>query len=85
MHGYSHKDYKHGHEFEVGDNLYKKVKEGKKYLEGTFGVEIKTFVPPHNTLSKEGMKAIIANKLNILGSFSFRLSQRPFQLKNIYS
>jgi len=84
MHGYSHKNYENGYEFEVGDRLYEKVKEGKKYLEETFGVEIKTFAPPHNSLSKEGMKAVIANKLNILGSFSFRLSQRPFQLKNIF-
>ena len=83
IHGYSHKDYENGHEFEVGENLYEKLKEGKKYLEETFGVEIKTFAPPHNSLSKEGMKAVIANKLNILGSFSFRLSQRPFRLKNI--
>lgn len=83
IHGYSHKDYENGHEFEVGDRLYEKVKEGKKYLQELFQVEIKTFAPPHNSLSKEGMKAVIANKLNILGSFSFRLSQRPFQLKNL--
>ena len=84
MHGYSHKDYENGYEFEVGDRLYEKVKEGKKYLQELFQVEIKTFAPPHNTLSKEGMKAVITNKLNILGSFSFRLFQRPFQLKNIF-
>jgi len=84
MHGYSHKNYENGYEFEVGENLYEKVRKGKKYLQELFEVEIKTFVPPHNSLSKEGMKAVIANKLNILGSFSFRLSQRPFQLKNIF-
>jgi len=84
MHGYSHKNYENGHEFEVGDRLYEKVKEGKKYLEETFGVEIKTFAPPHNSLSKEGMKAVTANRLNILGSFSFRPSQRPFEMRNIF-
>jgi len=82
MHGYNHRDYENGYEFEVGDRLYEKVKEGKKYLQELFEVEIKTFAPPHNSLSKEGMKAVIANKLNILGSFSFRPSRRPFEMKN---
>jgi len=85
MHGYSHKDYENGYEFEVGEGLYEKVKEGKKYLEETFGVEIKTFIPPHNSLSKEGMKAVIANRLNILGSLSFRPSRRPFEVRYIFN
>jgi len=84
MHGYNHRDYENGYEFEVGENLYQKVKKGKKYLEELFEVEIKTFAPPHNALSKEGMKAVIANKLNILGSYSFRVFQRPFQPRNIF-
>jgi len=85
MHGYSHRDYENGYEFEVGENLYEKVKEGKKYLEETFRVEIRTFVPPHNSLSKEGMKAVIANRLNILGSLSFRPSRRPFEVRYIFN
>lgn len=83
MHGYSHKDYDNGYEFEVGENLYEKVKGGKKYLEEIFGVEIRTFVPPHNSLSKEGLKAVIANKLNIVGSLSFHPSKRAFDMKYI--
>lgn len=83
LHGYSHKDYQNGYEFEVGDNLYSKVKEGKKYLEEIFGIEIKTFVPPHNSLSKEGFKAVIRNNLNIANVHSFRLSKRPFSLNNV--
>lgn len=85
LHGYSHKDYENGYEFEVGEDLYEKVKEGKKYLEETFGVEIKTFAPPHNSLSRKGMKAVIANRLNIIGSLSFRPSRRPFEVRYIFN
>jgi len=85
MHGYGHRNYEKGYEFEAGDDLYEKVKEGKRYLEGIFGVKIKTFVPPHNSLSKEGMKAVTSNKLNIVGSLSFAPSKRPFEAKYIFN
>jgi len=81
MHGYSHKDYENGYEFEVRANLFEKVKEGKKYLEETFGVEIKTFSPPHNSFSREGMKAVIANGLDIFGAISFHPRRRPFEMR----
>lgn len=83
LHGYSHKDYKNGHEFGAGENLHEKVKEGRTYLENLFSVKIKTFVPPHNFLSKKGLSAVISNGLNILGSFSFSLNSRPFELNNV--
>ena len=80
LHGYSHKDYENGYEFVAGDNLHSKVKEGKRYLEELFDVEIKTFVPPHNSLSKEGAKAVITNGLNILGCPPTPFN-RPFDVK----
>ncbi len=71
LHGYSHKNYKEDYEFVAGTNLSQKVREGKRYLEELFETEIKTFVPPHNALSRKGMKAVIDNGLNLIGSFPF--------------
>ena len=43
---------------------------------------IRVFVPPHNALSKRGLKAIDAAGLHLLGSFlSFRPSMRPWDLQ----
>lgn len=83
LHGYSHKDYKNGHEFEVGDNLEKKVKEGKEYLQQLFGIQVTTFVPPHNVLSRRGLSAVVNNGLNIANIASFRPSGRIFHFSNI--
>jgi hypothetical protein len=76
MHGYSHKDSPDGYEFETGTNLLEKVREGKQYLESLFDVEIKTFVPPHNALSRQGMSAVVKTGLNIVGTVSLGLQRR---------
>lgn len=76
LHGYSHRDYKNGFEFEKGHGLYDKVKEGKEYLEELFDVKVKTFVPPHNSLSIEGTRAVVQNGLNIVGAFGHRPWER---------
>lgn len=76
LHGYSHKDNPDGYEFDTGENLYEKVKEGKRYLEEIFGVKIRAFVPPHNTLSKAGLNAVIRNGLNIVNVPPFKPRNR---------
>ena len=83
LHGYSHDFYSNGYEFEVGDGLSWKVNKGKKYLEELFGVEIKTFVPPNNSLSSRGANAVIDNALNILIDYSHLPWERPFGLDNL--
>ena len=82
LHGYSHKDHPNGYEFEAGNDLFNKVKEGKSYLEELFDVEIKTFVPPHNSLSRRGAQAVIDNGLNILMAYSHWPWERPFETAN---
>jgi len=72
LHGHSHEDSPAGYEFEVEGNLFEKVKTGKEYLESLFGVKVGTFVPPHNKLSREGLRAVVKNGLNIVGVASFR-------------
>lgn len=80
LHGYHHQDYPNGYEFEVGPDLERKVVEGRTYLERLFGLRVRTFVPPHNALSRQGLLAVSRARLNILGSFlSFRPRYRPVE------
>jgi len=83
LHGYSHKNNHNTYEFDTKRDLTDQVKQGKEYLESLFDIEIKVFVPPHNTISSKGMEAVIANGLDIVNIASFRLSKRPFNLINI--
>lgn len=78
MHGYGHKDEPDGFEFEVGDDLERKVAEGKRYLEQVFEVPIRVFVPPHNSLSRRGYAAVVNNGLSICGRVGLR--SRPLDL-----
>lgn len=68
LHGYNHCIYSEGYEFEVGENLYDKLKEGREYIAKLFGIEMKIFVPPNNTLSKEGLRAVSLNDMRVLTS-----------------
>lgn len=45
--------------------LYRKTKHGKEYLEDTFGVKIVNFVPPSNAIDRQGLRAIVNNRLNM--------------------
>jgi peptidoglycan/xylan/chitin deacetylase (PgdA/CDA1 family) len=76
LHGYNHKDYSAGPEFVAGEDLYNKVREGKKYLEELLETSITTFVPPHNSFSQAGFEAVVKNNLNIIGIPHFRKFKR---------
>lgn len=79
LHGYSHKNYPDGYEFQVAPDLRGRLRRGRRYLEQLFGRPIRTFVPPHNALSRRGIEALEAEGLDVLGSFlSFRPSQKPW-------
>ena len=82
QHGYTHEDYPDGHEFQAAPDLESRLARGQAYLERSLDTRIRVFVPPHNALSKRGLKAIDAAGLNLLGSFlSFRPSLRPWDLR----
>ena len=81
LHGYSHRNYPNGFEFQVAPDLRGRLRRGRAYLEDLFGRPIRTFVPPHNALSRRGIEALEAEGLNVLGSFlSFRPSNKPWSL-----
>lgn len=66
------------------DMLNKKVVEGKKILEDTFLVKVHDFVPPSNQISKDGIRAIYNNNLNLSG-FVGRKYNREFSVKGLLS
>jgi len=82
QHGFTHEDYPDGHEFQAAPDLESRLVRGQAYLERVVDARIRVFVPPHNALSKRGLKAIDAAGLNLLGSFlSFRPSMRPWDVR----
>jgi hypothetical protein len=72
IHGIHHRRDIDGKEFFTKEDLTNELAKGIEYLENLFQIKIKTFVPPHNTISKEGYLAIIHNNLNLVGSLSVR-------------
>ena len=79
LHGYTHQDYPDGYEFQAAPDPERRVREGLAYLKATLAAPISIFVPPHNALSKRGLAAVSAARLNLLGSFlSFRPSMRTW-------
>jgi peptidoglycan/xylan/chitin deacetylase (PgdA/CDA1 family) len=79
LHGLSHKNFPDGFEFQVGPDLVGRLRRGQAELERLFGRPIRTFVPPHNALSRRGIQALDEAGLDVLGSFlSFRPSQKPW-------
>jgi hypothetical protein len=79
LHGYNHKNYPGGFEFQVGEHLADRIAKGRLELERLFNVQVQTFVPPHNALSRRGLEAVDRAGLNVLGSFlSFSPTQRPW-------
>lgn len=79
LHGYTHEDFPDGFEFQAAPDVERRIAEGLTYLQSTLKTAISVFVPPHNALSKRGLAAVSAARLNLLGSFlSFRPSMRPW-------
>jgi hypothetical protein len=84
LHGYTHEDFPDGWEFQAAPDPDRRVRHGLSYLRELLGAPISIFVPPHNALSKRGMAAVSASRLNVLGSFlSFHPSHRPFETRTL--
>lgn len=84
QHGFTHEDFADGHEFQAAPDLESRLARGQAYLEQLLGAKIRVFVPPHNALSKRGLRAVSSAGLNLLGSFlSFRPSMRPWEPRTL--
>lgn len=67
LHGYHHLRYNGLPEFVSGNGLKNRAQEGRSYLEDIFGISIRAFVPPNNSIGMEGLGAVIAADMNLVG------------------
>jgi peptidoglycan/xylan/chitin deacetylase (PgdA/CDA1 family) len=67
LHGYHHDEPSGRPEFSNGDNLDQKILEGRRYLEDLLDTNIRVFVPPHNTISAQALRAIADAGLHLGG------------------
>lgn len=65
LHGYHHDERSGGPEFLYGRDLARKVIDGRKYLEDLLGTAVRVFVPPHNAIGREGLRAIARVNLHL--------------------
>lgn len=80
LHGYTHEDFPDGWEFQAAPDPERRIADGLHYLRELLKAGISIFVPPHNALSKRGLAAVSAARLNLLGSFlSFHPARRPIE------
>ena len=66
LHGYHHLCYNGHPEYIGGTGLTNKTREGRAYLEGLFGIDVLSFVPPHNSIGLSGLDAISASHMNLV-------------------
>lgn len=77
-----------GREYLYGDELERKTRDGKQYLEGLLGCQLQTFVPPGNAISKVGLLALIKQDLNLVGIPGLGLGEvnrRPLDIHNAFN
>jgi uncharacterized protein DUF2334 len=72
LHGYHHDEPTGRGEFRRGNDLVKKVTEGRKYLEDLLGVQIRVFVAPKNIMGRDGLRAIVRAGLHFGGTVGVR-------------
>jgi hypothetical protein len=78
LHGYFH-DERHGRpEFAGGADLQRRMQDGRRYLETILGTTIRVFVPPHNTIGRDGLRALGAAGLHLCGIAGLRAGWSPW-------
>jgi len=82
LHGYHHEDIGDKPEFLAGANLLQKALDGKQYLEKLFNTPVKVFVPPHNAISRRGLRAIVNAGLHLGGLSGLRTAWSPFSWRS---
>lgn len=66
IHGYHHAVYDGKPEYVAGPDLIEKTAHARRYLIDLIGKDIVTFVPPHNSIGKLGLRGVINAGLNLV-------------------
>jgi hypothetical protein len=72
LHGFHHDEPNGLPEFAAARDLGRKVAEGRRYLEEILQTRVRVFVPPHNAIGREGLKAVCAEGLHLAGAAGVR-------------
>jgi hypothetical protein len=81
LHGYYHDELNSKVEFGSGNHLAERVASGRKYLEDLLNTKIRVFVPPHNTIGRQGLRALAAEGLHLGGAAGVRNGWSPLSRK----
>ena len=72
LHGFHHDEPAGRPEFTVAAHLRRKVAEGRRYLEQVLQTSVRVFVPPHNAIGRDGLRAVAAEGLHLGGAAGLR-------------
>src|SRR4029077_17248486 len=78
LHGYHHDEEDRPLEFIGSDDLTRRVRDGRKYLEDLLGASIRVFVPPGNGIGRQGLQALAREGLHLAGVTGVRSGWSPF-------
>jgi hypothetical protein len=77
LHGYYHDEEDRPLEFIGADDLARRVRDGRKYLEDLLGAAIRVFVPPGNGIGRPGLQALASEGLHLGGVAGVRSGWDP--------
>jgi hypothetical protein len=77
LHGYHHDEEDRLFEFVGRDNLRRRVREGRSYLEDLLETTIRVFVPPRNRIGRQGLRAIAKEGLHLAGAAGIKSGWTP--------
>ena len=81
LHGYHHDEPDGRLEFAGGAHLAQRIADGRKYLEDLLGTTIRVFVPPCNSIGRQGLRAIARAGLHLAGTTGVRRGWSPLSRK----
>lgn len=82
LHGYHHDESPDRFEFSGGNDLTRRVADGRRYLEDLLGATIRVFVPPYNSIGRQGLRAIARAGLHLGGTTGIRSGWSPLSAKS---
>ena len=74
LHGYHHARVEGQPEYVGGQDLARKTREGRSYLQDLLNCPVDTFVPPNNAVSEAGFAAVVGAGLNLVNNQTYPLS-----------
>jgi hypothetical protein len=78
LHGYHHDVPDSRREFAGGAHVMRRITEGRGYLEDLLDAPVRVFVPPHNAIGSQGLRAVARDGLHLGCVAGLRSGWTPF-------